>query len=128
MSNTKITKTGENKYNLSFDYTVTNSAGAHLAFTCLYNTTDELIQAELTDAEGKPLTLSRRTLEGLTLTEPRPIKLLNGNTTRSYKAPLIAVAHETGDLITLRVRLHAPSRYDELRSSVEAPLVTVPWP
>ncbi len=128
VSNAKITADGENKFNLSFDYTVTNTAGAHLSFTCLYPTTAELIQVELTAPTGELVPLGRRLLEGLTLTEPRPIKIPNGSSTKNYTTPLTPSVYETGDLITLRVRLHAPSRYDELRTSIEAPLITITWP
>lgn len=128
VSNAKITQINEHQHSLSFDYTITNTAGAHLSFICIYSNTDELIEAKLTDQEDQKLTLGKRPLEGLTLTEPRPIKILNGSTTRSFKAPLLTQQREMGDPITLHVRLHAPSRYDELRSSIHAPVITIPWP
>jgi len=128
ITNAKITRVNENKYTLKFDYTVTNHSGSHLAFTCLYDSTEDLIEVGLTDQESKKLIPGKRPMEGLTLTEPRPLKILNGPVTRSYTVPIIPEVRDTGDLINLRVRLHAPSRYDELRSTVEAPLIQVPWP
>jgi len=128
ISKAKITRTADSKYSLSFDYTITNQAGAHLAFVCLYDNTDELIEINLTDPSDEKIILGKRPMEGLTLTQPRPIKLLNGSTTRHYKAPITPTVREAGDSIKIRVRLHAPSRYDELRSSIEAPTTTVTWP
>lgn len=128
VTNAKITRVNENKYVLDFDYTVTNHSGSHLAFTCLYDSTEDLIEVGLTDQENQKLIPGNRPMEGLTLTEPRPLKILNGPVTRHYTVPILPEVREAGDLIVLRVRLHAPSRYDELRSTVEAPLVQVPWP
>ena len=128
ITNARIIRKTESSYSLSFDYTITNQTGAHLAFICLYDTTEELIEVNLSDQDEQRLTLGKRPMEGLTLTEPRPLKILSGSTTKTYNVPLIPGLRETGDPITLRVRLHAPSRYDELRSSIEAPLVTIPWP
>ncbi|BDS05601.1 hypothetical protein NT6N_06410 [Oceaniferula spumae] len=128
ISNAKITRINENKYTLNFDYTVTNHSGAHLAFPCLYDSTDDLIEVGLTDNTDQKLVPGKRPMEGLTLTEPRPLKIANGPVTRSYSVPIMPEVRDSGDLITLRVRLHAPSRYDELRSTVAAPLVQVPWP
>lgn len=128
VSNAKITRINENKFTLSFDYTVTNTIGAHLSFICLYDNTDELIEVNLSDKNDQKLILGKRPMEGLTLTEPRPLKILNGKTTRTYKTPLMPELRVAGDPIKLRVRLHAPSRYDELRSSIEAPTVIAPWP
>lgn len=128
VSNAHITRINENKYSLSFDYTVVNQTGAHLAFVCLYDSTDDLIEVGLTDKNEQKLVLGKRPMEGLTLTEPRPLKILSGSKTRSYKAPILPEVRETGDPVTLRIRLHAPSRYDELRSTIEAPVVIVPWP
>jgi hypothetical protein len=41
---------------------------------------------------------------------------------------VLPVFREKGSPISARIRLHAPSRYDELRSSVEAPNLQVIWP
>lgn len=128
VNNAQITRVNENQYSLSFDYTIRNQAGAHLAFICLYDSTDELIQVGLTDQNGQKPVLGKRPMEGLTLTEPRPLKIPNGSTTRRYQVPVMPEVRDSGDPITLRVRLHAPSRYDELRSTIEAPPVVVPWP
>lgn len=128
VANAKITRINENKYALDFDYTVTNNAGGNIVFPCLYNNTDSLIEVNLTDQDGKPLHLGRRPLEGLTLTEPRPLRIPIGKTTRHYKVPVMPELREQGDPISVRVRLHAPSRYDELRSSIEAPRLILPWP
>ncbi len=128
ISNATITRINNNNYRLNFDYTLTNTAGAHLSFVCIYDSTDEMIEVELTDQMQQRIVPSKRPMEGLTLTEPRPLKILHGSTTRNYQAPLMPELRDAGDPITLRVRLHAPSRYDELRSSIEAPSITIPWP
>ena len=128
LANTRITRVNGDHYVLDFDYTVHNQAGAHIAFLCLYNEMDDLIEVNLSDKEGHDLVLGRRPLDGLTLTAPRHLRIPIGETTRSYTVPLMPALHEKGDPISVRVRLHAPSRYDELRSSVEAPTTQVPWP
>ena len=128
VSNPQLTRENESKYSLSFEYTVDNQAGANIAFPCLYNQTDELIEVDLSDQEGLPLMLGKRPLEGLTLAEPRPLTIPIGKRTRSYRVPVMPEIREPGDPIRIRVRLHAPSRYDELRSSIEAPAFEVPWP
>ncbi len=128
LSNTRITRGNDNTHVLEFDYTVHNQAGAHIAFPCLYNEIDDLIEVNLTDKEGNDLVLGRRPLDGLTLTAPRPLRIPIGETTRSYTVPLMAALRAKGDPVNVRVRLHAPSRYDELRSSAEAATIQVPWP
>ena len=128
VSNAHIAKTAENEYALKFDYTVINKEGSDIRFLCLYNNTDDLIQVNLTDKEDQTLTLGKRPLEGLTLTQPKPLRIRNGETTRSYKVPVILGSIKKGDPVSIRVRLHAPSRYDELRSSVEAPRLQLLWP
>lgn len=128
LANAQLTRENENKYSLSFDYTVDNQAGGNIVFPCLYNQTDALIEVNLSDKDGNALVLGKRPLEGLTLTEPRPLRLLIGKTTRSYQVPVMPELREQGELVSIRVRLHAPSRYDELRSSIEAPRVEVLWP
>lgn len=128
VTNAQLTTVAENKFQLSFDYTVDNQAGAIIAFSCLHNQMDNLIEVNLSDKDDTPLHLGKRPLEGLTLTEPRPLKIPIGKTTRSYKVPVLPVFREKGSPINTRIRLHAPSRYDELRSSVEAPSLQVLWP
>lgn len=128
VTNAQLTRVGENKYQLSFDYTVDNQAGAIIAFPCLHNRIDNLIEVNLSDQDDTTLHLGKRPLEGLTLTEPRPLKIPIGKTTRSYKVPILPVFREKGNPISARIRLHAPSRYDELRSSVEAPPLQLLWP
>jgi len=128
VSDAHIAKTAENEYALKFDYTVINKVGADIRFLCLYNNTDDLIQVNLTDQENLALTLGKRPLEGLTLTQPKPLRIRNGETTRSYKVPFMPGSLKKGDPISIRVRLHAPSRYDELRSSLEAPRLQVIMP
>jgi hypothetical protein len=128
VSNARITRGNKNKYVLDFDYTVHNHAGANITFLCLYNEMDDLIEVNLTDKEGNDLVLGKRLLDGLTLTEPRTLRIPIGETTRSYTVPLMPELREKGDPISVRIRLHAPSRYDELRSSVEAPDIHVLWP
>ena len=122
------TKPGAAMHLLKFDYTVTNSAGVNIAFPCLYNELDDLIEVNLHDKEGNPVNLGKRPLEGLTLAEPRTLNIPVGITTRSYQVPLMPNTFTKDDTIKVRVRLHAPSRYDELRSSLEAPSITIPWP
>ena len=128
VSNAKITKGGDNKYNLSFDYTITNTTGSHLSFISIYNNSDYLIDVSLSDKEGEVVPLGRDHLNELTLAQPRPLKFRSGETTRPYKTPVKNELRAPGDPITLRVRLHAPSRYDELRSTIEAPMTIVHWP
>mgnify|MGYP007122441004 CR=1 FL=1 len=128
VSNAHIAKTAENEYALKFDYTVSNVAGADIRFLCLYNNTDDLIQVNLTDQEDQAVILGKRPMEGLTLTQPKPLRIRNGEATRRYKVPIIVGSLKKGDPISVRVRLHAPSRYDELRTSVEAPLLQVLLP
>ena len=128
VSNPKITRVSENKYTLNFDYTLNNQAGAHITFPCLHNVTDDLIEINLHDSGQQALVLGKRPLEGLTLTQPRPLRIPSGETTRHFTVPLMPELREKGDPISLRVRLHAPSRYDELRSSIEAPRLQIFWP
>jgi hypothetical protein len=128
VTNATLTRINENKYALEFDYTIENQAGGNIVFPCLYNEMDDLIEVNLSDQDGTPLVLGKRPLEGLTLTEPRPLRIPVGKTTRHYLVPVMPELREQGDLIHARVRMHAPSRYDELRSSIEAPGLNVPWP
>ena len=50
--------------------------------------TDSL-KSTLTDKDGNALMLGKRPLEGLTLTEPRPLKFPIGKTTRNYRGARI---------------------------------------
>ena len=71
--------------------------------------------------------LGKRPLEGLTLTEPRPLSIPLEKQPAATRCPSCLITG-AGEPIEIRVRLHAPSRYDELRSSIEAPRVDVSWP
>ena len=118
----------ENHYQLDFSYTLINKAGATLSFQSIFSSKDDLIEVNLSDQNGDRLFLGKRPQEGLTLAQPRAMLIPKGKTTRSYTVPVMPELREKGDPITVRVRFHAPSRYDELRSSVEAPLILTPWP
>ena len=113
---------------LTFDYTLRNQAGAAISFPSIFSGKDDLIEVNLSDQNGDPLYLGKRPLEDLTLASPRPMLIPKGKSTRGYKVPVQQEFRKKDDPITLRVRFHAPSRYDELRSSVEAPLIQIPWP
>ncbi|HCL96845.1 MAG TPA: hypothetical protein DHW77_03700 [Verrucomicrobiales bacterium] len=107
-------------YELQFDYTITNSSASNIEFPCLYASIDDLIEVNLSDQDNDPIALGSRPLEGLTLTQPRPRRISVGETTRSYSVPIIDTALEAAELVNIRIRLHVPSRYDELRNSLEA--------
>ncbi|MGB2265548.1 MAG: hypothetical protein ACPIB0_01770 [Akkermansiaceae bacterium] len=123
-----ITRISEKECQLKFSYILDNKAGAAIEFPCLYNNTDELIEVNLEHKDKAAPVLGKRPLEGLTLTEPKPLVIPRGKTTRDYQVPVSDGAQLTGDTLQLRVRLHAPSRYDELRSSLEAPRIILHWP
>jgi hypothetical protein len=131
VSKVKITYDHTNNrdsYRLSFKYTLDNHASGPISFISIYAGKDDLIEVNLSDSKGLPLTLGKRPQEGLTLAAPRPMLIPHGKTTRSYTVPITPDFLKKGEPITVRVRFHAPSRYDELRSSLEAPHVQVPWP
>ena len=128
VANAVIIKKNDSDYFLQFNYTIDNQAGAIIAFPCLYNEIDDLIEVNLKDKESNPLMLGKRPLEGLTLTEPRPLKIPIEKTVRSYQVPIMPASLESGEQLEMRVRLHAPSRYDELRSSIEATKAHLSWP
>ncbi|NWK57082.1 hypothetical protein HW115_15780 [Verrucomicrobiaceae bacterium N1E253] len=128
ISKAKLKMIDPNHYQLDFKYTLINKAGATLAFESIYSGKDELIQVNLNDKNGDPLFLGKRPLEGLTLASPRTMEIPKGKFSRVYTVPVMPELREKGDPITLRVRFHAPSRYDELRSTVEAQPLTIPWP
>lgn len=129
VSNAQITKDPKGNHFLSFDYTVVNNTGSHLSFVAIYSNADSLIDTNLTDKDGAALTINRNPLLDLTLSQPRPLIFRSGSSaTRPYKVSLAEDFRDTGEPITLRVRLHAPSRYDELRSTITAPLTIVTWP
>ena len=128
VANPVIIKKNDSDYFLQFNYTIDNQAGAIIAFLCLYNEIDDLIEINLKDKESNLLMLGKRPLEGLTLTEPRPLKIPIEKTIRSYQVPIMPVSLESGEQLEMRVRLHAPSRYDELRSSIEASKINLSWP
>lgn len=131
VSDAAITVNEKGEYQVSFNYTIHNQAGAHISFLCLYTEPDDLIDVQLkhkVDDEEKLLILGKRPLDGLTLPEPRPLQLSAGKSTRRYTVPVSPGTIKSGEPLTLRVRLHAPSRYDELRSSIEAPTIHLLWP
>lgn len=124
----KISRNNDDQYFLSFQYTLINKAGATISFTSILSGKNDLIEVNLSDRNGDPLVLGKRPQEGLTLASARPMLIPKGKFTRTYTVPIMPELREKGDPITVRVRFHAPSRYDELRSSVEAPRVQTPWP
>jgi len=128
LRNVKITRKHNNSYSLTFDYTLINKAGATLSFQSIFSGKDDLIEVNLSDQDGYPVDLGKRPQEGLTLAATRAVLIPKGKSTRPYTVPVTPQFRQKGDMITVRVRLHAPSRYDELRSTIEAPIVTAPWP
>lgn len=124
----KLKRIDANHYQLDFDYTLINKAGATISFQSIFSSKDDIIEVNLSDKNGDRLFLGKRPQEGLTLSQPRAMLIPKGKTTRSYTVPVLPELREKGDPITVRVRFHAPSRFDELRSSVEAPLIQIPWP
>jgi len=128
LRNVEIARKHDNSYALTFDYTLVNNAGATLSFQSIFSGKDDLIEVNLSDKNSYPVDLGKRPQEGLTLAAPRAVLIPKGKSTRPYTVPVMPQFREKGDPITVRVRLHAPSRYDELRSTVEAPIVTTPWP
>lgn len=128
ISNAKLTFDQKDQCQLTFDYMLRNQAGATLSFSSIFSGKDDLIEVNLSDQNGDPLSLGKRPLEDLTLASPRAMLIPKGKSTRSYKIPVQREFRKKGDPITVRVRFHAPSRYDELRSSIEAPLIQTPWP
>ncbi|MGB2402658.1 MAG: hypothetical protein ACPIA7_04540 [Akkermansiaceae bacterium] len=124
----KIIEQHDNKYLIKFQCTINNESGSVISFPCLYHRVDELIEVIITDAGHNRLTLAKRPLEELTLAEPQPLKIAMRKTILNYKASIIDPHLKPDDLIKMRVRLHAPSRYDELRSSIEAPKTLLLWP
>lgn len=113
---------------LRFQFTIHNESGAIISFPCLYHRIDELIEVNLTNRENKYLTFGKPPLAGLTLTEPQSLKIALNKTTLTFEAPIIAPLPNSSEPIEMRVRLHTPSRYDELRSSIEAPTRVILWP
>lgn len=127
-SNVQITKSNDGKRNINFDYTVTNSGEKSIAFACLYNRLNELIEVNLSDAEGNPVPLVYNPLDELTLAMPKPLIIRTGETKRSYSKPIAPAELEIGSTVNVRIRLHTPSKYDELRSSLEPTPVQVLFP
>lgn len=127
-NNASIGRDKDGRHILVFDYTLDNTSGSNIEFPCLYSNLDYLIEVNLADKDGEPVALGRRPLDGLTMAQPRPTRIPVGTTTRTYKVPLGQNTLKPGDPVTARVRLHAPSRYDELRTSLEAPTLTLAWP
>ena len=123
----KAYTTGD-KYFLSFDFHVLNQSEQSIAFACLKNRLHDLIEVNITDAEGKTIPLVRDPLDELTLAQPKPLVIRTGLNNDKYEHIVGNIGTEAGQPVHLRIRLHTPSRYDELRSSLEAPLTTVTWP
>ena len=124
----KIKRIDENNYQLDFDYTLINKAGATISFISIFASKDDIIEVNLSDRNDDRLHLGNRPQEGLTLAQPRPMLIPKGKSARHYIVPVMPELRMKDDPISVRVRLHAPSRYDELRSTVEAPTVIVKWP
>lgn len=130
VSNLTISKKSNTQNSISFDYTINNQSGHSTAFACLYNRSNSLIEVNITDEEGNAIPLAKGVLDNLTLAKPKPMVIKAGETTNTY-TKLIASENstlETGSIVNVRIRLHTPSRYDELRSSLEAPITPAIWP
>lgn len=128
VADAKIIKQDDKKHLVQFRCTINNQSGAVISFPCLYHRIDELIEVSITDEYYKPLTVARGPLERLTLAEPQPLNIAIHKTVLSYEASIINSSPEPNSRVEMRVRLHAPSRYDELRSSIEAPKKWLLWP
>ncbi len=127
----KLERKNDHLLTLSFRYTITNKSGYAISFPSIYPGKDHLIDVSLYDKNGDPINLGRRPLDDLTLASPRTMIISRGKFSRDYQLPIPYDIYSTlkkGDKVTLRVRFHAPSRYDELRSTIEAPLTTLTWP
>ena len=123
-----IVKTGTATHELRFEYTIENTSGSNIQFPSVYPNMDHLIEVTLTDANNEVLPIVKNSMAGLTLAQPNPRRILVGKSTRTYTAHLIPNSLKPNDPVNVRVRLHVPSRYDELRSSLEAPTVQLTWP
>ena len=123
-----IVKVDDHKHELRFEYTIENTSGSNIQFPSIHPSMDRLIEVSLTDKDQQAIHLVKNSLDGLTLPQPAPRKILLGKTTRSYSAPLIPSTLKPNDPVNVRIRLHVPSRFDELRSSLEAPTLTLAWP
>ncbi len=126
-TNLQLGKNQQGHRQVSFDYTVLNQSGTSIAFACLYNRANNLIEVNLYDAEGNAVPLARNPLDNLTLAKPKPLIIKAGETIHHYSKVIAPSSLEAGTPITIRIRLHTPSRYDELRSSLEAPLIHSVW-
>ena len=124
----EIIEQHDKKHLVKFQCTINNESEAVISFPCLYHSIDELIEVIITDADHKRLTLAKRPLEGLTLAEPQPLTIAMRKTILHYEASIIDSHLKPNDTVEIRVRLHVPSRYDELRSSIEAPKTLLLWP
>ena len=123
-----IEKTSNTLYELRFEYTINNSSGSNIQLPSVYPNMDHLIEVTVTDKDAQLFTLERNSLEGLTLAQPNPKRILVGKTTRSYKVKIAPNDIQEDDLVSVRIRLHVPSRYDELRSTLEAHTLSLVWP
>ncbi|MGJ8676440.1 MAG: hypothetical protein ACSHX0_02875 [Akkermansiaceae bacterium] len=124
----KTIKNSKDVYTLSFDYEIINSSGQSIAFACLQNKMNTLLDVYLANAEGTSIPLIINPLDALTLAEAKPMIIKAGAITRSYSCDIMPSLIETGTPITLTIKLHLPSRYDELRSSLEPPSSQLTWP
>ena len=123
----KITRKG-NKYTISFDFHILNKSGKSIAFACLQNHLRQLIEVNVYDAEGTAIPLVRDPLDDLTRSRPKSMLIPAGLYNGSYQHLITHIGTEDGAPVTIRARLHTPSRYDELRTTLEAPLVQTLWP
>lgn len=128
ITNAQLTQTANENYQLKFDHTVTNHSDTSIGFACLYNRMNELIEVNLTDAEGNDIPFVRTAYDNITLAQPKPFIIKVGEATNTYTKDVSPANLEAGAPVNIRIRLHAPSRYDELRSSVEAAPLQLPWP
>lgn len=124
----EILPSAANRFTLNFDYSMQNRAGATIAFGSVHGGIKDLLVVTLIDQEGNEIPLAKKNRDGLTYAEPRQVKIPEGQTPGKYTAQVISEFQTKGETITVRVRFHAPSRYDELRSTLEAPAVRVIWP
>ena len=128
ITNASIVENKKSKYELRFDYTLVNTSGFNIQFPSIHANINSLVQVNLVDNKGKEVLLARNPLDGLTMTDPRTRRITIGKTTRTYTIPIAPNTLKKDTPINVRVRFHTPSRYDELRTSVEAPIFNLLWP
>ena len=128
MDKASIVKISDHKHELRFEYTLENKSGSNIQFPSIHPSMDRLVEVSLTDKDQQAIHLVKNSLAGLTLPQPAARKILAGKTTRSYSVPIIPNTLKPNDPVNVRIRLHVPSHFDELRSSLEAPTLTLAWP